>query len=405
MTDKPNLVLLTIDSLRADHCGFMGDDRGLTPNMDRLAEDGLVFERAISPGPSTLDALPGTFTGVDLAASEADTRDLCRHHLRATDPIPERLSRLGYETGGFTANPWTSRYFGFDRGFDHFEDFMAEADGEGDTGDGSRLAYGLRLLKNWSREAGMVASWDSFYDEVVEWTESAGEPYFCWVFLVDVHMPYLPVPEFRSQSRLGTYASNLWLYLTGHDPDVFEGVASDRLRSAYEDTIRYTDDRLGQFVEDVGEETTVVVHADHGEAFGERGVYGHGPTLSTEQIHVPLFVANGPSGRVSEPLSLRRLPDLLTTLADDGDPSSLTGPVATARNRNPRYAVRGCEWKYVETPDGDRLTVVDDDGTRPLSNPALESLASSVVDTWCRGEQDRETIRAASRTLAAEHML
>lgn len=406
MTDRPNLVLLTVDSLRADYCGFGGSERGLTPNLDRLAEEGLVFSNAITPGPSTLDALPGIFTGRDLVSGGGSTEELLRHHLRARDPIPRRLSRLGYETAGFTANPWTSRYFGFDEGFDYFEDFLDE---HGITADeaasDSTASYALRLLRNWRNEAGMVKSWDSFYDDVLSWIETASEPYFCWIFLVDVHMPYLPVDGFRSQSLPSTYAGNLWLYLNGHDPGALERVFRRRLRSAYADTVRYTDDRIGRFVDELDGDSVVTIHADHGEAFGENGVYGHGPTLSEEQVHVPLLVANGPAGRVEEPFSLRRLPALLETLARRGDPAALAEPYVGTRNRNPRFAIRGRDWKFCSSAEGEQLYAVGPEGVRERSDPALAARSRSLVERWRRGEREREDLSAAARVVAEEHSL
>ena len=125
-----NIVLVTVDSLRADHCSFAGYDRETTPALDEMAADGLVFENAIAPGAITPESLPAIFTGrypatpSDDGGRIATTRGQIRRHMQVCDTLPERLSRLGYTTGAFTPNPWTSRYFGFDQGFDRFEDFM-----------------------------------------------------------------------------------------------------------------------------------------------------------------------------------------------------------------------------------------------------------------------------------------
>jgi arylsulfatase len=402
MTEQPNIVLVTVDSLRADYCGFMGDDRGLTPTLDEFANDGLVFENAVTPGPSTLDALPAIFTGRDLHESETDTESRLQHHMRARRTIPERLSELGYETGAFTANPWTSRYFGFDQGFDHFEDFIDESEGDDSEESDSTFGLGVRLVRNWS-EGTMLQDWGSFYDDAVEWTEQASEPYFLWLFLVDVHMPYLPVEEYRSQSRLSTYAANLWLYLTGHESGPLEGTFRRRLEGVYEDTIRYTDDLFGRLVEDLSEDDpTVVFHADHGEAFGENDTYGHGPTLSEEQIHVPLFVANGPTDRLEEPFSLRRMPDLLATLASDDDPADLTEPVVGTRNRDPKYAIRGRDWKYVDEDGDTTLYDVDRSGTSPTSSDELEQLGAALVDRWQTNVAERNRVTAATKAVAEQ---
>jgi len=459
MTDDRSVVLLTVDSLRADYCGFMGSERGVTPNMDRHAAEGLVFENAVTPGPSTLDAMPGIFTGVDLVESDAgDLQDRLQHHMRAHRSLPERFVDAGYETAAFTANPWTSRQFGFDTGFDHFEDFLEDpADGEAsgdesvrdtevtgdgptggarntadtadasrggsDTGDGDGEADGstlspFGLVRRWAGESSMFQAWGSFADDAIAWADDADDPYFLWLFLVDVHMPYLPVSGVRSQTRPETYAANLWLYLNGHEAGPLESLARPRLVRAYEDTIRYTDDLFDRFLADLPGDPLVAFHADHGEAFGEGGVYGHGPTLSEEQVHVPLFVANGPTGRVERPFSLRRLPDLLLALGTgEGDVADLTGPYATTRNRDPKFALRGSDWKYVDDDgephlsdleSGAQLAVDGDgpagrepmEGERLSTDGPLPALADDYVTAWQTHERERRRVAEAAREVA-----
>ncbi|WP_435361993.1 sulfatase-like hydrolase/transferase [Haloarchaeobius sp. DFWS5] len=418
-SDPQNIVLVTVDSLREDYCGFMGDSRNLTPNMDAAANDGLLFTNAISPGPATLDAMPGIFTGENVpdteVESDLDWSEQFQHHLRARGTIAERLSRLGYETAAFTANPWTSREFGFDRGFDHFEDFFDETDEEGDDeaaesddeGDGplSTLRYGVQLARDWRSTSNMFMAWDSFYDDIVAWTEQASEPYFLWLFLVDVHMPYLPPSEFRRGTAASTYASNLWLYLqaTGRDGDIpLESVFRPPLLRAYEDTISYTDEYFGRLTTDLDDDDPLfVVHADHGEGFGERGIYGHGPQLYRENVHVPLFVANGPSDRIDEPFSLTRIPDLLETLAADNDPRALTQPIVRTRNHDPTFAVRGRDWKYIYTPDEEKVFDLTD-GEVEVIDDDHRSVGRDVVTLWRRDERERRDIADAAKTVAIE---
>jgi arylsulfatase len=413
MTDDRSVVLVTVDSLRADYCGFMGSNRGLTPNMDRHAAEGLVFENAVTPGPSTLDAMPGIFTGVDLVDSDdGDLQDRLQHHMRAHTSLPERFADAGYETAAFTANPWTSRQFGFDAGFDHFEDFLdgpaddvasrdeAAADQETADDEEESTLSPLGLVRRWAGESSMFQAWGSFADDAVAWAEDADEPYFLWLFLVDVHMPYLPVSGVRSQTRPETYAANLWLYLNGHEAGPLESLARPRLVSAYEDTIRYTDDLYERFVAELADDPLVAFHADHGEAFGEGGVYGHGPSLSEEQVHVPLFVANGPTGRVERPFSLRRLPDLLVALATgEGDVADLTGPYATTRNRDPKFALRGADWKYVDD-DGDLHLYDLASGERLAADGPLAAVADEYVRAWQTHERERQRVSEAAREVA-----
>lgn len=411
--ERRNVVLVTVDSLRADYCGFGGDDRGLTPAMDRLAESGLVFENAIAPGPSTLDAMPEILTGsaipdVEPGAGVGDADEIA-HHVRSRGTIADRLSGMGYETGGFSANPWTSRHFGFDSGFEYFEDFLEP--GESDDGADERqlrftapFQYGLRLLRNWRESSKMFTDWRSFYDDVLAWVERASQPYFLWVFLVDVHMPYLPPADVRSRSLPTTLAANLWLYLGGHETGPAEFAFRSPLLDAYEDTIRYTDEFVDRLTTDLAaDDPVVVVHADHGEEFGEHGIYGHGPNLSEETLRVPLLVANGPTGRIEEPFSLSNLPELVETLACDDDPPVLAEPVVRARNRDPKFAVRGRDWSYVVCPDGEEVTKLDgDDGRR--RDERLDR-ARAEVASWRADERERRRIVDAAEAVADEHAL
>jgi arylsulfatase len=273
----------------------------------------------------------------------------------------------------------------------------------------------------------MFQAWGSFADDATAWANDADDPYFLWLFLVDVHMPYLPVSGVRSQTRPETYAANLWLYLNGHEAGPLESLARPRLVRAYEDTIRYTDDLFDRFVADLDGDPLVAFHADHGEAFGEGGVYGHGPALSEEQVHVPLFVANGPTGRVERPFSLRRLPDLLLALGTgDGDGTrdvtDLTGPYATTRNRDPKFALRGADWKYVDDDgqphlydlaSGEHLAVEGDgsadagpterrptDGERLSTDGPLAVTAEEYVTAWQTHERERQRVAEAAREVA-----
>lgn len=416
MSEQRNIVLVTVDSLRADRCGHLGGN-GSTPTLDRLADEGLSFTNAIAPGPSTLDAMPVIFTGEEVHARDTEAsvkaiHEQFAHHMHSRDTLTERLDRRGYETGAFTANPWTSRFFGFDVGFDHFEDFMAEDRSAGliersleerGAADDSALLYAIQLVLNWSQETNMFQSWGSFYDDAIDWARDAEEPYFLWLFLVDVHMPYLPEAGHRRRSLLSTYAANLWLYLgAGRGESFFRTPLLD----AYDDTVQYVDTLLGQLVEDLADDDPlVVVHADHGEEFGEHGVYGHGPNVYEEQVHSPLVVAGGPTGTIDEPFSLADLPELLVRLADGDDVTDLGEPVVRARNRDPKVAARGRDWKYIATEDGEELYDLTADEFTEIGTPELRELGRQLVEHWNEDETERRRIATAAREVTEETML
>jgi arylsulfatase len=367
MSDRTrrNVVLVSIDSLRADYCGYVSSDRDATPTLTGMADDGIAFSRAIAPGPSTPESMPATFTGeypVDRGSSDAPElatyRERIRRHMLARETLPERFSRLGYTTGAFTPNPFTSRHFGFDQGFDRFQDFMGETRGgsglydrvfEGFLKGGAASSLVRVLLNFWGREE-VFKPWESYYDDVVEWADAAAEPYFLWVFLMDAHNPYLASSEYRSQSRLEQFHANVRFWRESHETP-FSATVHDRLVTAYEDAVGYADAFLDRLRSDLDGDPLFVVHGDHGEAFGEHGTYGHEPYLHPENVHVPLVVGGAPARTVDDPVSLRALPGILTSVATEPSPDlgrsayaltrTLQGDDSAVYTRDTQYSRRG----------------------------------------------------------------
>lgn len=150
-----NIILVTADSLRADHCGWQSD-ADLTPNLDDLAADSLVFESAISPGPRTLSSIPVSHTGTHFPADHIDTSKYddriarIKSHIGRFQTISEDLREKGWTTICFTANPWTSEEPEFDSGFDVFSEVGRTSSGriEGFF-DETPLQRPGRLLDQW----------------------------------------------------------------------------------------------------------------------------------------------------------------------------------------------------------------------------------------------------------------
>ncbi|PSQ10582.1 hypothetical protein BRC93_08960 [Halobacteriales archaeon QS_5_70_15] len=328
---KRSIVLVTLDALRADHCGYVGYDRPTTPTIDRLASDGLAFETAVAPGTNTSSSMTATFTGqhasqdVAFAPAEDWRRDLSR---RST--LAQRLSRRGYATGAVHPQVHASRHFGFDSGFDHFEDFLPER-GERSVQNallrrmfaGSDLFSTLRNVRNVLARDEALKPWEAYYEDVLGLATDQEEPFFLWTLLPDTHFPYLPPADYRRwSSRTDVYRANYDCYRHIGDTDVDLGErARRRIVDAYDDTIRYSDAfvrRLREDLLDRGIDPVFVVHADHGEAFGEHGTYGHLAYPYEEVTHVPLVVHGaGETGRVERPFSLLDLADLLVAVAED----------------------------------------------------------------------------------------
>lgn len=265
----PNVLLVTLDTTRADHLGCYGYGRNTSPALDAFAKGAVVFDLAYSTSSWTLPAHASLFTGRfptshgarfdadgPLLLSQAIPNDLLARAVRAnplaaSDPtLAELLRNAGYRTGAVVAGPWMKRVFGLDRGFDHYDD---ENIGSRAGRDGSEV----------SRRA--IAFLDA----------STDTPFFLFLNYFDPHTPYTPPDEFR-------------------DLFVSEGEKAGAV-ALYDAEIRYMDQQLGRVFDHLeatgkADDTLVVVTADHGELLGEHGRYRHGHTLFEEDIRVPLIL-------------------------------------------------------------------------------------------------------------------
>jgi len=444
---KRSIVLVTLDALRADHCGYIGYDRPTTPTIDRLASDGLAFETAVAPGTNTPSSMTGTFTGQhasqDVAfAPAADWR----RDLRRRSTLAQRLSRRGYATGAVHPQVHASRHFGFDSGFDHFEDFLPER-GERSVQNallrrmfaGSELFSTLRNVRNVLARDEALKPWEAYYDDVLGWATDQEEPFFLWTLLPDTHFPYLPPAEYRRwSSRSAMYRANYDCYRHIGDTDVdLDGPARRRIVDTYDDTVRYSDAfvrRLRDDLRDRGIDPVFVVHADHGEAFGEHGTYGHLAYPYEEVTHVPLVVHGlEETGRIERPFSLLDLPDLLVAVAEGRPLAEVYGParnpsdagtdgttengttgggrpwaITQVRDDGRRVtAIRLPGWKYVDRGgrEGDRLfELASDPGERTDvsgEHPELLAVCRRLRDAQATENAERDAVHGAFDRLEA----
>lgn len=428
-----NIVLVSIDSLRGDHCGASGGYQGLTPTMNALAKEGVNFENAVAPGPQTFSSMPAVFTGRQRPPTTLDEYPQDSHwgrrlapiedHIRRFESLAERLQRWGYETAGVSPNPWTSTATGFDRGFDHFVDFseggtdgilhaIAERIPGVDT-DSRQVTLALNLLSG----SEFFSQWETLYGEIQQTRARLTEPYFLWVFILDTHYPFVAArPHRREQSLLGTYTSAYRSSgaMRGNSDGMSEAVRESVKRS-YRDTVRASDAFLERLHADLSEDDPVfVVHSDHGESFGDHGNYGHHHReVYEENVHVPYFVHNaGVNATVSDPTSLSTIYDTVLDIARDGtfDPAAVGTPFAIASSEcGTNRTVRGRRFKYMESDDEKLLfDLKSDPGERTDVSRAYPEVCK-ILETELRrfdGHVDEiERIHRASSTLAASHGL
>jgi choline-sulfatase len=338
---RPNVVLITIDTLRADRLGAWGYPRGTSPRLDALAGRGLRFHWAFAQGAQTKVSMPSVFTGRYF--SEVDrSPDSWATIWPENITLAERLRDAGYHTAGFPAHRFFLPSYGLNQGF---------------------VDWDLTLVNKYGPRMVNVSTSGQTTDLVLEWlgrhAPDAG-PFYLWIHYFDPHHFY-----------------------QSHDQPTDLGDSdSDR----YDEEIRFTDEHVGRLLDVLdergwGRNTYVLVHGDHGEGFGEHDYRYHGQHLFNDQVRVPLIVAGpGLPGRVVDtpvPLldvvptvldlaGLRRPPELpgLSLLPFGAPGAGVTrGPVfiemVRDSNHSDRRAIIDWPWKYQWGITFDEYTLFD----------------------------------------------
>jgi arylsulfatase A-like enzyme/Flp pilus assembly protein TadD len=269
-----NVLLITLDTTRADRIGAYGYAKALTPTIDALAQKGALFEQAFAQVPLTLPSHASIMTG--RYPREHGIRDNARAALGSEHPtLAEMFRKNGYRTAAFVASFVLDSQFGVDRGFDIYSDDM------GDQGRGSDPLH-------HQQPANIIT------DRALEWLAApADSPFFCWVHYYDAHDPYLPPPEFRS-------------------PD----------REMYDGELAFMDTQIKRLLDWLNsrgqvDRTLVVIVGDHGESFNEHGEKGHTNFVYETNLHVPMiFVHPGLVPAASNVTSVVEVVDVFPTILD-----------------------------------------------------------------------------------------
>ena len=258
------IVLVSIDTLRADHVGAYGDEAAHTPALDGLAARGARFVHALSPAPLTLPSHASLLTGLE------PPRHGVRHNstFRLATGLPtlaEVLAEQGFTTAAFVGAIVLDRQYGLARGFEVYDDQMDPRRAAGDKGFAERRA-------------------DRVVDAAINWLSSAPARFFLWVHLYDPHGDYAPPPGFRAAFPGQPYRGEI----------AFADAQIGRLLDAVEG--RFPDGR-----------TLIVATSDHGEAGGEHGEVTHSMAIYDSTQHVPLLMQGPgirPGTEVEETVSL-----------------------------------------------------------------------------------------------------
>ncbi len=344
----PNVLLIVLDTVRAQSLGLYGYSRRTSPHLDTFAETGVTFERALSTSPWTLPSHASLFSGRfphELSADWLTPLD-ARH-----PTLAGVFAARGYATAGFVGNLlYCPRETGLARGFMRYHDYpvsLATIIGS------SWLTRALAVP-----ERGRSADSDRFLrkdgadvsEEFLAWLGARpSRPFFAFLNYFDTHAPYVPPAPFDTMFGDG-----------GPQPDPFvrrswSKTQIQRSLDAYDGAVAYVDDEIGRLIDALNarqllENTLIVITSDHGEQFGEHGLFDHANSLYRQVLHVPLIISSPhripASVRVADPVSLV---DLAATILDVAGIGDGIGPL-------PGRSLA----KYWREPNGHR------ESTRPL---------------------------------------
>jgi arylsulfatase A-like enzyme len=295
---KPHgIILISLDTLRADHLGCYGYHRNTSPSIDDFAKESIVFENAAVQSPWTLPShmsimtsLYPSFHGVLKKSSR-----LGDNHVT----LAELLRREGYQTAAFTDGGNVGSIFGFSRGFDLYEE-------------------------NWVGIAETIP-------KVKKWLDGNGsKPFFLFIHCYDIHSPYNPPPPYNSLFHDFPYRGNLvpstpTLLSTVNNKENASRITEEDIRhfiALYDGGIRYTDDHIGSFLTYLREsglydESLIIITSDHGEEFMEHGAFSHWQLYYRPNLHVPLIThIPGYAGKEIRIDNLVESIDLLPTILD-----------------------------------------------------------------------------------------
>lgn len=358
-SNKPNILFLMLDTLRADHLSGYGYERNTSPVLDTFANENLKAAFAMTAAPWTPASVASMLTGLYPSSHQMmppNNRDLALQGSarlsKDLDTLPEKLKRIGYSTAGVSPNPWINKPFGYAQGFDQFHFIDREPANK-------ITESGREIIEAWEKEKNTA-------------------PFFLYLHFLDPHDPYTPP---------GDYADKFTGKLT-KSPFTYDDEMQRQI-NLYDAEISFLDNELGKFFEylkqkKLYEDLFIVIVSDHGEQFMEHGDKRHGFKLFNEEVHIPLILKTGrkaDQGRViTETVStVDILPTLLERL---GIPKPAELPGVSLFDQDALKARRGVlseirkkyDMKSVTDLPGNRLIMdVDFDETHPDPRKSLEA--------------------------------
>jgi arylsulfatase A-like enzyme len=353
----PNVILITLDTVRADHLSLFGYERETSPNLQRLGREAAVYSNAISTGNMTLSSHASMFTGLYPSWHRAIYENEHGRFLDEKVPtLAEILSDKGYESVSIVSNfSFLAHTFGLDRGFS-YQDSAPPVQMLG-----GRRAFLLRdqprrwlgrLIDPWKYQRVSRAAEDITDAGLaaISRETSQGKKFFLFLNYMDAHWPYLPPGRFATlypgRDRHFRYTQAQKEVLSEQRP--LSGQERQTLISQYDGAIAYMDWSLGELFDQLKERglydnSLLIVTSDHGEAFGDKALLGHALAVYQDEIRVPLLIKypHAVSGQiVNEPVSLvDLLPTVLDALGYEPPPGIQGKSLLRRASGDPRYLV------------------------------------------------------------------
>jgi arylsulfatase A-like enzyme len=360
--ERPDILVLSLDTTRADRLGIYGHSRPTSPVLDALAREGAWFERAYTTATWTLPSHASLFTGkyptshgarydadgplalgAEISGPEAFEQIRARGLAPDEQTLAVRLREAGYRTGGVVAGPWLKSVFGLGRGFEHWDD-------AGITSVNGRPAV-------------------SVTDAAIAWLDASADarPFFLFLNYFDPHNPFYPPARFVEQVA------------PPEERPIGEARNARDIAVLYDAEIRAMDFHIGRLLDHLRakgryDATFVVAVADHGELFGEQNGHGHGASLFEPELRIPLIVKpphrEPPHGRQDALIQISDVFPMLLARAGVALPADVQAafppppgrPAFAEVNPLPGFGKRGDwravlegPWKYLESGAGDRL--------------------------------------------------
>lgn len=344
---QPNVLLITIDTLRADHLGSYGHPLATSPTIDRLAANGVRFDDATVQWPKTWPSFASMLTGT-YPMTNGVVFEPHRPLGAEQTTLAEQFQSAGYKTAAVVSNVNLGRTFGFDQGFETFVESWSEAL-KRETGTDSFVNAPGRV-KRYTNATLVTDQADAILR-----TWSDGGPHLLWVHYIDPHGPYLPPPDYADEFA-DAYPNDpiplarIPLFQQQPPPGAASGVATDLgfYRAQYDREIRYLDDQIARLLATLEavqppRPTLIALTSDHGESFGEmRDYLRHGAVPAQSNARVPLILVYPeklPRGHVVRaPVGLIDLTPTIAALAGVPQSGSAAGRDLSATIRDESQA-------------------------------------------------------------------